>query len=92
VRRCDYCGGPIPSGKRLDARYCSGLCKGRGRHRNGSDTANHGNPGKSRRSSRDGSGAKVYLLPSEIRELRLGPPYQPALLAKLLRAQERTSV
>jgi hypothetical protein len=101
-RACAYCCNPLPAGKRLDALYCDGLCRGRAhraRRGNRSETATNAFPAESagpreRRPSRNGKGIHVYLLPSEIdRIIRdFDVPMQSAAMAiesKLIAARKR---
>jgi hypothetical protein len=71
-RRCAYCGDPIPNGMRLDARFCSALCRGRSHRRSSPETATNGHAAKreaaprpARRPSRNGRGVRVYVLPED---------------------------
>lgn len=69
MRRCKYCHGSIPNGKRLDAQFCDGLCRGRYHRFGPRKTDTDAFPGKresSRRPTRDGRGARPYLLADEL--------------------------
>lgn len=67
-RRCRYCGEDIPDGKRLDAEFCSDLCRGRNHRDIPPETATNGFPGKRqapRRPTREGRGVRPYILPED---------------------------
>jgi hypothetical protein len=84
IRHCRYCGEAIPDGKRLDAEFCSGLCRGRNHRGTPPETATNGNgrtPDK---------GTKVYLLPQDLDELRgYATRFSPRLRQKFQDATDR---
>jgi hypothetical protein len=84
VRRECKCGcGASLAGKRADALWASRS------HAMRVKRAASTHKGRTRRYSRDGCGAKLYLTPEDLAELEDGPPYSPRIEAKLDEARKR---
>lgn len=97
----------LGAGYRRHARYCSAACRAEASRRRRSldspqkrteaHTEQEGEPtgqseaSRKRRSTRDGKGTKLYLLPHDLTELEGGPPYSPRVAQKLAQARERLS-
>lgn len=66
----------VIDGRRKDARFCSDFCRyqewDREHPRRPARKPHNGSANGSRRTSRDGSGAHLYLTADELRNLRLG--------------------
>ena len=81
VRRCRYCGEAIPTGKRLDARFCSDICRGRNHRGEPRETATNGFPGTSDRSRL--CAIRLYVRPGD---------GDREILAKVRAARQRRAV
>lgn len=98
------CRKPLGTGRRTTARFCDDRCRAKewkkahgssGGPRvtvgtlTGASQTPSGDGSVPRRSTRDGTGAHLYVLEADLAEIEAGPPYPPRVLDLLGRARGR---